>query len=134
VTEEFFKVCDANGITLNTKKIQWDHPEALFAGFVVNGEGYKIDPVLTKALSEFLVPKNLKGLANQTCNFSDERSCLDKLRFQELPVPPENSPVVGPGLVLSFVRTEINYHTVLVQRFVPGSCIWTGCPGYRSGC
>jgi len=47
-TEEFFKACDANGITLNTKKIQWDHPEVLFAGFVVNGEGYKIDPVLTK--------------------------------------------------------------------------------------
>ena len=86
-TEEFFKACDANGITLNTKKIQWDHPEVLFAGFVVNGEGYKIDPVLTKALSEFPVPKNLTdlksfmGLANQTCNFSDEiAKCMCPLK------------------------------------------------------
>ena len=86
-TEEFFKACDANGITLNTKKIQWDCPEVLFAGFVVNGEGYKIDPVLTKALSEFPVPKNLTdlksfmGLANQTCNFSAEiAKCMCPLK------------------------------------------------------
>ena len=76
--EEFFKACDNNDITLNTKKIQWNKPEVLFGGFLLNAEGYQIDPALCKALSEFPVPANVTdlrsfcGLANQLCNFSDD--------------------------------------------------------------
>jgi hypothetical protein len=47
--EEFFKACDINDITLNTKKIQWNKPEVLFGGFLLNSEGYQIDPALCKA-------------------------------------------------------------------------------------
>ena len=76
--EEFFKACDINDITLNTKKIQWNKPEVLFGGFLLNSEGYQIDPALCKALAEFPIPANVTdlrsfcGLANQLCNFSDE--------------------------------------------------------------
>jgi len=73
--EEFVKVCSENNITLNAKKIQWNRPEVLFGGFIINGDGYHIDPALSKALREFPQPKNQTdvrsffGLANQTCNF-----------------------------------------------------------------
>ena len=81
-TEEFFKSCLENNITLNVKKIQWDKKEVLFGGFLLTPEGYQIDPALNKALAEFPVPTNqtdvrsFMGLANQTCNFSSEISNL----------------------------------------------------------
>jgi hypothetical protein len=81
-TKQFFNQCLENNITLNVKKIQWDKEEVLFGGFLLSPSGYRIDPTLTKALAEFPVPKNqtdvrsFMGLANQTCNFSDEISSL----------------------------------------------------------
>ena len=99
-TRKFFKACRAAQITLNLKKIQWDTPEVLFGGFLLNRDGYRIDPALTKALSEFPTPasatdvRSFFGLANQICNFSDEISLLLKpmqpllqkgIKFQWLP-------------------------------------------------
>jgi hypothetical protein len=81
-TEEFFKSCLDNNITLNLKKIQWDKKEVLFGGYLLTPQGYQIDPALNKALAEFPTPKNQTdvrsfcGLANQTCNFSNEISEL----------------------------------------------------------
>ena len=81
-TRNFFEACRTAGITLNLRKIQWDQPEVLFGGFLLNEAGYRIDPSLTKALAEFPTPKNptdvrsFFGLANQICNFSDEISQL----------------------------------------------------------
>ena len=81
-TDEFFKACNENDITLNTSKIQWNKPEVLFGGFLVNKDGYRLDSTLTRALSDFPIPKNITdvrsfcGLANQLCNFSAEISTL----------------------------------------------------------
>ena len=81
-TRKFFEACKVAGITLNMRKIQWDQPEVLFGGFLLNSAGYRIDPALTKALSEFPTPtsptdvRSFFGLANQICNFSDEISQL----------------------------------------------------------
>ena len=99
-TRRFFQACQKNGITLNTKKIQWDQKEVLFGGFLLGPNGYQPDPNLARALSEFPLPKNATdmrsffGLANQLCNFSDTiaeilcplKSLLKKgTQFQWLP-------------------------------------------------
>ena len=76
--EEYFKVCDENNITLNLNKVQWMKQEVLFAGYIIGQNGYRIDPKLSEALKNFPKPENITdmrsffGLANQTCNFSDE--------------------------------------------------------------
>jgi hypothetical protein len=80
--EAFVKACCESNITLNLRKVQWDCPEVLFGGFIVDSDGYRIDPSLSEALRNFPQPKNITdvraffGLANQTCNFSDEISQL----------------------------------------------------------
>ena len=77
-TRKFFLACRKNGITLNLKKVQWDQSDVLFGGFLLSPKGYRPDPNLNKALSQFPTPKSatdvksLFGLANQMCNFSDE--------------------------------------------------------------
>ena len=77
-TRRFFDACRLNGITLNMRKIQWDKREVLFAGFLLDPSGYRIDPSLNKALSEFPVPTNQTdvrsfcGLANQLSNSSQD--------------------------------------------------------------
>ena len=49
-----------------------------FAGFIVSQEGYRPDPLLTKALSEFPTPSNISelrgfvGLVNQVASFVDD--------------------------------------------------------------
>ena len=81
-TRRFFNACREAGITLNKRKIQWDKKEVLFGGFLLDKNGYRIDPSLTKALSEFPTPttptdvRSFFGLANQICNSSDEISRL----------------------------------------------------------
>ena len=99
-TRKFFDACRENGITLNMRKIQWDKKEVLFGGFLLDPSGYRLDPVLNKALLEFPVPtsptdvRSFFGLSNQLCNFSDEiadllapiKSLLKKgVMFQWLP-------------------------------------------------
>jgi hypothetical protein len=79
-TREFIAACSKAGITLNVKKIVYDKPEVVFGGYLINKNGYTIDPALSTALSEFPVPKSQTdirsfcGLANQMCNFSDDIS------------------------------------------------------------
>jgi len=79
--EEFLKACDEGDITLNIKKFQFGE-EVVFAGFLLNSEGYRINPALTDALRRFPQPvsqtdvRSFMGLANQICNFSDEISKL----------------------------------------------------------
>jgi hypothetical protein len=79
-TKDFVSACAEAGITLNNKKISYDKPEVVFGGYLISEAGYSIDPSLTKALSEFPVPKSQTdirsfcGLANQMCNFSDDIS------------------------------------------------------------
>ena len=97
---KFFRTCDQNGITLNLKKVQWDKTEVVFGGYLINSEGYHVDPALSEALREFPTLKSQTdvrsffGLANQTCNFSSEisellaplKSLLKKgTKFQWLP-------------------------------------------------
>ena len=99
-TSRFFAACRENGITLNMRKVQWDKKEVLFGGFLLDPTGYRLDPTLNKALSEFPTPtsptdvRSFFGLANQLCNFSDEiadvlapiKSLLKKgVMFQWLP-------------------------------------------------
>ena len=75
--ERFFKACNDNNITLNVQKIQFG-PEVVFAGFLINPVGYRINPALTDALQAFPVPKSqtdlrsFMGLANQICQFTED--------------------------------------------------------------
>ena len=75
--ERFFKACDDNNITLNTRKIQFG-PEVVFAGFLINSSEYRINPALTNSLQSFPVPKSqtdlrsFMGLANQICQFTED--------------------------------------------------------------
>ena len=89
---------------------KWDHSKSqknsmgqkkvLFGGFLLDKTGYKLDPALSRALSEFPTPKSptdvrsFFGLENQLCNFSNEiadllmpmKSLLKKgVMFQFLP-------------------------------------------------
>jgi hypothetical protein len=80
--------------------VQWDKTEVIFGGYLINSEGYHVDPALSKALREFPTPKSQTdvrsffGLANQMCNFLSEisellaplKSLLKKgTKFQWLP-------------------------------------------------
>jgi hypothetical protein len=52
--------------------------EVSFAGLVVNGSGFTIDPKISEALSKFPVPttitdvRSFHGLANQLTNFDPQ--------------------------------------------------------------
>jgi transposase InsO family protein len=78
MTENFLKTCAENNITLNESKVQWLKQEVIFAGYLIKENGYQIDPKLNEALRCFPRPENVTdlrsffGLANQTCNFSDQ--------------------------------------------------------------
>jgi hypothetical protein len=88
-TEKFFEACKANGIVLNTHKIQWDLQEGLFGGFVLSNTGYIIDPNLALVLQNFPKPDSktdvrlFLGLINQTGNFT-ERAAKLKTPFKDL--------------------------------------------------
>ena len=75
--DRFFKACNDNNITLNTRKIQFG-PEVTFAGFLINSNEYRINPALTDSLRSFPAPKSqtdlrsFMGLANQICQFTDD--------------------------------------------------------------
>jgi hypothetical protein len=56
-TREFIAAFSEAGITLNVKKIIYDKPEVVFGGYLINENGYAINPALSTALSEFPVPK-----------------------------------------------------------------------------
>ena len=68
---EFRQRCAERKITLNPTKWTFSQPEVPFAGFVLSGEGYKVDTSITEAISKFPTPSNRTdlrsfiGLANQ---------------------------------------------------------------------
>ena len=74
---KFLTRCEEKGISLNVSKLQLAQQTVKFAGFIVSGDGYRPDPELTKALSEFPTPTNLTevrsffGLVNQVAYFVD---------------------------------------------------------------
>jgi hypothetical protein len=55
--ERFFKACNDNNITLNVRKIQFGR-KVVFAGFLINPVGYRINLALTDALQAFPIPKS----------------------------------------------------------------------------
>jgi predicted aspartyl protease len=130
-TRKFFDACRLNGITLNLRKIQWDKQEVLFAGFLLNPTGYRLDPSLNKALSEFPVPTNQTdvrsfcGLANQLSNSSQDiatslvplSSLLKKGRmFQWL--PEHQTAFESARKILSSERTLAYYAPTRQTRLV----------------
>lgn len=50
------------GITLNPDKCEFDKSEIRFLGHIIDKEGIHADPEKTKAIREFAVPKDKKGL------------------------------------------------------------------------
>ena len=68
---EFLRCCAEHKITLNPTKWTFSQPEVTFAGFVLSGEGYKVDTSITEAISKFPTPSNCTdlrsfiGLTNQ---------------------------------------------------------------------
>ena len=75
---EFLSRCQERGISLNKEKLQLAQQSVKFAGFIVSQQGYRPDPHLTKALSEYPPPSNITelrgfvGLVNQVASFVDD--------------------------------------------------------------
>jgi hypothetical protein len=97
-TEEFFKLCLENNITLNLKKFRWNKKVVLFEMISANATGVPNRPRPEQGPSGVSSSKKSNrhdrsfcGLANQTCNFSDEllspfKSLLKKrTKFDKLP-------------------------------------------------
>ena len=79
--------CEDRRISLNRPKFGFGWPSMDFAGYIVSGEGYEIDPHITLAISEFPRPGNLTdmwsffGLAYQLSEFTDQvAEVLEPLR------------------------------------------------------
>ena len=75
---QFLQRCQDRGVSLNASKLQLAQQTVKFAGFIVSGDGYRPDPQLTEALSQFPTPSNLTevrsffGLVNQVAYFVDD--------------------------------------------------------------
>ena len=69
--------CREQGVFLNPKKVQFMQPSVQFTGFVVSSNGYKPDPRLTDAISQYPAPTDISGLrgffglVNQVAPFSE---------------------------------------------------------------
>ena len=77
---KFLTRCQEKGISLNAGKLQLTQQTVKFAGFIVSGDGYRPDPELVRALSDFPTPGNLTevrsffGLVNQLAYFVENVS------------------------------------------------------------
>jgi hypothetical protein len=76
----------AHNVSINTAKIVFAKPAVTFGGYVVEENGFRPDPALTRAISEFPVPKSITdvrsffGLCKQIGHFSDQlATVLDPL-------------------------------------------------------
>ena len=73
----FLQRCAERKIKLNNEKWQFAQPEVTFAGFILSGNGYKIDSAITEAIVKFPMPSNRTdlrsffGLANQLSASTD---------------------------------------------------------------
>ena len=68
---QFLQRCRDKGISLNKEKWQLCQPCVTFAGFQLSGDGYRIDPSLTDAISKFPAPAFF-GLVNQLTTSTDK--------------------------------------------------------------
>ena len=75
---QFLQRCRDKGISLNREKWQLCQTRVTFAGFQLSKEGYRVDPSLTKAISEFPTPatrtelRSFFGLVNQLTTSTDK--------------------------------------------------------------
>ncbi|XP_045025183.1 uncharacterized protein LOC123469907 [Daphnia magna] len=76
----------AHNVSINTAKIVFAQPAVTFGGYVVEENGFRPDPALRRAISEFPVPKSITdvrsffGLCQQVGHFSDQlAAALDPL-------------------------------------------------------
>jgi hypothetical protein len=76
----------AHNVAINTSKIVFAQPAVTFGGYVVDADGFRPDPELTRAIREFPTPGSITdvrsffGLCQQVGNFSDQlAAALDPL-------------------------------------------------------
>ena len=68
---QFLQRCVDRRVTLNRGKCRFSQPEIKFAGFILSGEGYRVDSSIVEALLKFPTPTNRTdlrafiGLVNQ---------------------------------------------------------------------
>ncbi len=73
-----FKTAADNNVSFNKNKTVFAQPTAIFAGYEVSADGFRPNPALTRAISEFPRPANITdlrsfyGLCQQVGNFSDK--------------------------------------------------------------
>ena len=84
---DILRRCEEKGISLKREKFIFAKPEVDFCGYKISANGYKIDPRITKAITDFPKPANITdlrsffGLANQLANFTDDiASKMEPLR------------------------------------------------------
>ena len=69
--------CADKGISLKREKFVFAQKQVQFCGYILSPEGYRIDPCITEAITQFPKPTNITdlrsffGLANQLGEFTD---------------------------------------------------------------
>ena len=59
---QFLQRCVDRRVTLNRDKCRFSQPEIKFAGFILSGEGYRVDSSIVEALLKFPTPTNRTDL------------------------------------------------------------------------
>ena len=80
LVRELLRRADEHQVSINARKMQFAQPSAKFGGFILDGDGFRPDPELVRAIAEFPVPLNITdlrsffGLCQQVGHFSDQIS------------------------------------------------------------
>ena len=81
------QMCQVRQISLKLDKCQFAVTEVEFCGYIINANGYRIDPSLVDSIAKFPPPENLTdlrlfmGLVNQVASFNaDIADALTSLR------------------------------------------------------
>ena len=75
-----FKKAATHGVAINTSKMVFAQPAVTFGDYVVDTDGFRPDPKLTRAIRDFPTPHSITdirsvfGLCQQVGNFSDKLS------------------------------------------------------------
>ena len=75
-----FKQAAIHGVAINTSKMVFAQPAVTFGGYVVDSDGFRPDPKLTRAIRDFPTPHSIADirsffeLCQQVGNFSDKLS------------------------------------------------------------
>ena len=62
--QQFLQRCADNNIALNIDKCQFFKSQVTFAGFQLSSKGYKIDPFITEAITNYPTPTNRSDLCS----------------------------------------------------------------------